>query len=134
MSIVEFVRKMGIKIPRVKKWYGEDSQVRFNDFISDFRKVDGVTESDLEIVAPAIWRRHGNEAFNVLKIILEDSKNLQRIFPELDLTLGECLYIIKNEMVVKSEDLWRRRTALDLVRTKEEISRNPLVQHINAII
>jgi hypothetical protein len=37
-------------------------------------------------------------------------------------------------MVEKSEDLWRRRTALDLVRTKEEISKNPLGQHINAII
>jgi alpha-glycerophosphate oxidase/glycerol-3-phosphate dehydrogenase len=133
-EVVDFVRKMGIKIPKVKKWYGEDSQVRFNDFISEFQKVNGVTESDIEIVAPAIWRRHGNQAFDVLKILLEDSKNLQRIFPELDLTLGECLYIVKNEMVEKSEDLWRRRTALDLVRTKEEISKNPLVQHINSII
>ena len=133
-EVVDFVRKMGLKIPKVKKWYGEDSQVRFVDFISEFREVNGVTESDIEIVAPAIWRRHGNQAFDVLKILLEDSKSLQRIFPELDLTLGECLYIVKNEMVEKSEDLWRRRTALDLVRTKEEISKNPLVQHINAII
>jgi glycerol-3-phosphate dehydrogenase len=133
-EVVDFVRKMGIKIQKVKKWYGEDSSNRSQEFLEQFSRITGVTESDIDFIAPAIWRRHGNQSFDVLKIISDNHKNLERIFPEIDLTVGECLYIVMREMVVNPEDLWRRRTALSLIRTKEEISTNPLVQHINSLI
>jgi glycerol-3-phosphate dehydrogenase len=37
-------------------------------------------------------------------------------------------------MVQKPEDIWRRRTALALLRTKEELAQNPLIQRINSLI
>ena len=88
----------------------------------------------MEFVAPAIWRRHGNQSFEILKSFRENDDYLERIFPELELTLGECVYIVKNEMVQKPEDLWRRRTAISLIRSAEEISQNRLVQRVNSLI
>jgi alpha-glycerophosphate oxidase/glycerol-3-phosphate dehydrogenase len=133
-EVVEFVKKLGIRITKIKKWYGEDKQDRYQDFISEFKSISNVSESDVEFVAPAIWRRHGNQSFEILKSFRENNDYLERIFPELELTLGECVYIVKNEMVQKSEDLWRRRTAIALIRSAEEISQNRLVQRVNSLI
>ena len=133
-EVVDFVKKLGIRITKIKKWYGEDKQDRYQDFISEFKSISNVSESDVEFVAPAIWRRHGNESFEILKSFRENNDYLERIFPELELTFGECVYIVKNEMVQKPEDLWRRRTAISLIRSAEEISQNRLVQRINSLI
>ena len=43
-EIVEYVRKLGISIPKVKKWYGEDDKKIFKTFESDFKQLIGVTE------------------------------------------------------------------------------------------
>lgn len=133
-EIVDFVRKLGIKVSKVKKWYGEDSNERFNEFVTKLSKVQDLNDTELENIASGIWRRHGNNSFEILSIMNQDAKNLERIFPELDLTKGECLYIIKTEMVQKPEDLWRRRTAISLLRTPDEISNNPQISQINALI
>jgi glycerol-3-phosphate dehydrogenase len=133
-EVVAFVKKLGINITKTKKWYGEDKQDRYQEFISDFKNISNVSESDIDVVAPAIWRRHGNQSFEILKSFKENEDYLERIFPELELTLGECVYIVDNEMVQKSEDLWRRRTSISMIRSADEISQNRLIQRVNALI
>jgi glycerol-3-phosphate dehydrogenase len=133
-EVVRFVKNLGVKVTKIKKWYGEDSSEKFNQFNSEFSNLSSTTESDIDFIAPAIWRRHGNESFEILELFKDDSRNLERIFPELDLTLGECKYIVKTEMVQRPEDLWRRRTAVSLLRSAEEISHNPLIGQVNALI
>jgi alpha-glycerophosphate oxidase/glycerol-3-phosphate dehydrogenase len=133
-EIVDYVRKLGISIPKVKKWYGEDDQKIFKTFETDFKQLIGISENDIEVIAPAIWRRHGNESFKILEIMKQDPQNRVRIFPDLDLTYAETLFIAQNEMVQMPEDIWRRRTAISLLRTKEEMAQNPLIQRINSLI
>ena len=133
-EIVEYVKKLGIEIHKVKKWYGEDDQKIYRTFEEEFKNLNGISENDVEVIAPAIWRRHGNESFEILALLKQDSQNRERLFPELDLTLGESIYIAQKEMVEKPEDLWRRRTAISLLRTNEEISNNPLIQRVNSFI
>ena len=133
-EVVDYVRKLGISIPKVKKWYGEDDQKIFKTFETDFKQLIGISENDIEVIAPAIWRRHGNESFKILEIMKQDPQNRVRIFPDLDLTYAETLFIAQNEMVQMPEDIWRRRTAISLLRTKEEMAQNPLIQRINSLI
>ena len=133
-EVVEYVRKLGISITKVKKWYGEEDPKIFSTFEAEFKKLNDINENDIEFIAPAIWRRHGNDSFKILEIMKQDPQNMLRIFPELDLTYAEALFISQNEMVQKPEDLWRRRTAISLLRTKEEIVNNPLIQRINSLI
>jgi alpha-glycerophosphate oxidase/glycerol-3-phosphate dehydrogenase len=133
-EIVAEVKKLGIKTHKIKKWYGEDDTNIYPEFKDSFKQINGVSESDLDFVAPAIWRRHGKESFELLNLFKNDKTNLERIFPELDLTVGEAIHILNSEMIIRPEDLWRRRTSLALLRTKEEFLANPLIQRINSLI
>jgi len=117
---------------KIKNWYGETDQERYEDFLSAFKESHNFSESDFEIVAPALWRRHGLDAFKILDLMHEDQENTLRIFPELDLTFGEVKYMLENELVQKPQDLWRRRTAISLLRNEAEISENPLIKRVNS--
>ncbi len=132
-EIVEIVKKLGLKISKIKNWYGETDQERYKDFLSAFKESQSFSESDFEIVAPALWRRHGLDAFKILDLMHEDQENTLRIFPELDLTFGEVKYMLENEMIQKPQDLWRRRTAISLLRNEAEISENLLIKRVNSL-
>ncbi|MGA0798730.1 MAG: hypothetical protein ACO3O9_06265, partial [Candidatus Nanopelagicales bacterium] len=65
-----------------------------------------------------------------LELWREDKSNAEIIFEGLDFTKGELLYMVQKEDVVKPDDLLRRRTPLRLLRTKEEIEENKLIQEV----
>lgn len=65
-------------------------------------------------------RRYGNKLPKILTIIKELPHTSDRIYPELPFIHAELIYCEENEMVVKEEDLLRRRIPIDILVKKED--------------
>ncbi len=75
----------------------------------------------------AVWmvRRHGKRAVQILDIVQADTRMAERIVPDVAITSADLLYCAREEMVVRLEDLLRRRTPLLILArlTEDELRR-----------
>ena len=129
-EVSDLVKKLGIKEIRNRKWYGEDLDLKSSAFYSEISEYYPKNPQLAKKVLAGLIRRHGSQIEQVIELWRKDELNSQIIFEGLDFTRGELLYIIENEDVVKPDDLLRRRTPLKLLRTKEEIAQNKLLQEV----
>jgi alpha-glycerophosphate oxidase/glycerol-3-phosphate dehydrogenase len=90
-------------------------------------------EEVAEFVAEGLWRRHGKSALEIVSQFETDPELAQIGFEGAEFTLGELLYIAKEESVVDLEDLLRRRTPIALIRRKSEIDQNKYLSRVVAV-
>ncbi len=129
-EVSDLVKKLGIKEIRNRKWYGEDLDLKSSNFYSEVSEYWPKNPKLAKTVLAGLIRRHGSDIEQILKLWREDKSNAEIIFEGLDFTKGELLYMVQKEDVVKPDDLLRRRTPLRLLRTKEEIKENKLIQEV----
>jgi glycerol-3-phosphate dehydrogenase len=129
-EVSDLVKKLGIKEIRNRKWYGEDLDLKSSNFYSEVSEYWPKNPKLAKTVLAGLIRRHGSDIEQILELWREDKSNAEIIFEGLDFTKGELLYMVQKEDVVKPDDLLRRRTPLRLLRTKEEIKENKLIQEV----
>jgi glycerol-3-phosphate dehydrogenase len=111
--------RMGITLPDPKKrWFGEPEPEKRLDFLNQAQKL-GLNvpfhPNAYDTQAECLWRRYGEEAFELLEMIHHDSSLTAPIFPEAENLLCEMNLIAEQEMPVCLADLLRRRTRLSLL-------------------
>ena len=121
-ELVGELNRFGLKVKVPGKWFGEGSQLRKDEF---FAHVRNSSNSDGDLIADGLWRRHGGEAFK----IVGDAK-LEDLIPGLGVTEQEIRYIAKNEKVLKREDLLRRRLPISMARSDAELASNKRLQSL----
>ena len=118
-ELCQEVSKMGITLPHPEiTWFGEPEAKRRQEFLnqaSEFELDSPFHQSPNETKAECLWRRYGEEAFEMLEMIRQDSSLSEPLFPEAENLLCEIHLIAKKEMIVSLADLLRRRTRLALL-------------------
>lgn len=120
-EIVAELARFGHQVSKPKGWFGEGSQHRREEF---YNLVFERAGDDAERIAEAMWRRHGEKAFEIL------SNKPVEIIPGLGITEEEIRYIAANEKVVTREDLLRRRLPVMMARSDKELSKNKKLQQL----
>ncbi|KGA09594.1 MAG: hypothetical protein GM45_0805 [actinobacterium acAMD-5] len=121
-EVAALVQKMGLKLSKSKRWFGEDLNDNKPELKSKLMKFHN--EKDAEFITEGLWRRHGRSAFEIVSQFETDPELAEIMFDGTEFTLGELLYMAKEESVVKLEDLLRRRTPIALIRRNSEIDQN----------
>ena len=118
-ELCQEVSKMGVTLPHPEgTWFGEPEAKRRQEFLnqaSEFELDSPFHQSPNETKAECLWRRYGEEAFEMLEMIRQDSSVSEPLFPEAENLICEIHLIAKKEMIVSLADLLRRRTRLALL-------------------
>lgn len=123
--IAEF-KKMGFPLSGAKKWFGEDVSQMPEDFLQLVEN-SSLEKANANAIAQGLWRRHGLEA----KQIIDSAGDLlEEVFEGIGITYAELVHVIRTEMVVKADDLLRRRLPIAMLRSKAEIASNLKLQEI----
>jgi len=133
-EVSDLVRKLGIKEIRNRKWYGEEIELSSSAYFKDILEFYPNNSELAKKILAGLFRRHGSKIIEIIKLWRLDPTNCEIVFDGLDFTKGELIYILQNEDVKKSDDLLRRRTPLGLVRTKQEIAENKVLQEVLSTI
>jgi len=133
-EVVESIKRLGLKVKdERKKWYGEPpSKVRkrFFRFAKELGIHKIISKEDNERLPPRLWRRFGQDAFKILIEIKRNRRNLKEMYPGTGLLLGELLYLRREEMIVKLEDLLRRRTKISMLHPRHELEKSQFLEEI----
>ena len=123
-EISDCVARLGLKSRDVDKWYGEpDSQAR-QAYIRRARKlgIDRIIASDTgEPLSERLWRRYSAHAQTMLDAIEQDPSLSDPLVENAGIRRCEIDYLAANEMIVKLEDYLRRRSKIELLRSREEL-------------
>jgi glycerol-3-phosphate dehydrogenase len=125
-EVVGHFKKLGFQIGKSQKWFGEVVGQMPPSFLQQVRSLCGSSES-AERVAEGLWRRHGNQAHHIID---STSHLLEEVFEGTGITYAEVSHVIDTEMVVRAEDLLRRRLPLAMLRSESEIASNDKLQEI----
>jgi glycerol-3-phosphate dehydrogenase len=133
-EVSDLVKKFGIKEIRNRKWYGEDLEITSSTYFSEVAEFFPKNLDLAKKLLAGLIRRHGAGIEEILNLWRTDGKNSQVVFEGLDFTKGELIYILENEEVIKPDDLLRRRTPIQLVRTQAEIEQNKVLQEVLSLL
>lgn len=133
-EVSDLVKKFGIKEIRNRKWYGEDLEITSSTYFSEVAEFFPKNLDLAKKLLAGLIRRHGAGIEEILNLWRADDKNSQVVFEGLDFTKGELIYILENEEVIKPDDLLRRRTPIQLVRTQAEIEQNKVLQEVLSLL
>lgn len=129
-EVLHAVSKLGLRGNKPARWFGEDKMAgtaeRLRQLLSDIVK----DSSYLNLLVDGLWRRHGEQAFEIADLFLKNPDAAEPVFPGLGFSFGELDFIIQNEQVKTAEDLLRRRTPIALVRSADEIANNSRLQKL----
>ena len=125
-EVVGHFKKMGFQIGKSQKWFGEGVGQMPPTFLQQVQSLCVSSES-AERVAAGLWRRHGIQAQHIID---STSNLLEEVFEGTGITYAEVSHVIHNEMVIKAEDLLRRRLPLAMLRSESEIASNDKLQEI----
>lgn len=129
-EVVTAFKKLGFLLKREQKWFGESVAEISPELLARVTAVASSGDSaSSQRIASGLWRRHGAKAFSIVDA---RSADLAEVFEGTGVCYAELDYIIVNEMVVKAEDLLRRRLPLAMLRTEAEIRSNQKLQGLLA--
>lgn len=120
-EIVAELAGFGHGVSKPKGWFGEGSQARREEF---YNLVFERSPEGADRIAEAMWRRHGERAFEIL------SEQPKEIISGLGITEEEIRHIVANEKVVTREDLLRRRLPVMMARSQAELTANKPLQKL----
>lgn len=125
-EIAEAVSKAGVKLPTPDaRWYGEPGAEMRADFFAQARALGLPTGDDGQAIADRLWRRYGQHGFAMLERMRVDPSQREALIAQPPYLRVEIEHMARSESIVHLEDLLRRRTALALVRTREELAAEP---------
>ena len=88
--------------------------------------LDSITDSSSsEPLSQRLWRRYGNRALKILKMIASNPDNANILIENAEYIRGEIELVAQGEMVTKLDDFLRRRSKIEQVISRDEIIRTP---------
>jgi len=135
-EIAEELESLGITgRPAPDDWYGEPGPAEWEQFLAAATALglDRAPEVErVDTIAEVLWRRHGLAAHQVLELIAEDPALGQPVLAESDLLRAELPVMAEREMIVRPDDLLRRRTKLALITRRDDLGADPGMAEIDA--
>jgi glycerol-3-phosphate dehydrogenase len=126
-EVCEFLESFGLKFTfKNHKWYGEPSLEVKKEFFHQAKlmNLDEMTNpNSSEKLSTRLWRRYGQEAFQILENIRRDPKEAEVLIEGAEYIRAEIEYTAKHEMIVKLEDFLRRRSKIAMVVRKEDLKK-----------
>ena len=128
-EIADIISGLGITVPYPKNvWYGEPDKAAREAYFSQASAMglDSITDSSSsEPLSERLWRRYGQRAFNILKMIASNPDNANILIENAEYIRGEIELVAQGEMVTKLDDFLRRRSKIEQVISRDEIIRAP---------
>lgn len=123
-EVYQEIRRLGLapKNYQTKVWFGEESQSSKDAFTTQALRF--FTDEDASTTIESLWRRHGNDAHQVLELIALDPSKGEPVFRGLGICFAEIEFVLDREDVRKREDLLRRRLPISMTRSQKEIASN----------
>jgi glycerol-3-phosphate dehydrogenase len=125
-EVIAHYKKMGFRMGKAKKWFGEDGGKMPVDFRELIRGAS-VNKSSADRIAEGLWRRHGMGARDIVE---SRSQPLEEVFEGLGISYAELVHVIRTEMVVRPDDLLRRRLPIAMTRSAADIFANTKLQDV----
>ncbi len=120
------IASFGIALPRADdRWYGEPPRRVYDAFMSQARRMgldDHTPKTSAERLSTRLWRRYDQQAFALLAQIREDPRQAEVVIAGTDLLRCEIQLARRREMIVRLEDLLRRRSMIALVMPRAAIA------------
>ncbi|MEI7613227.1 MAG: glycerol-3-phosphate dehydrogenase/oxidase [Betaproteobacteria bacterium] len=124
-EVAEYVSGMGVDMLYPEyKWYGEPHPSVREEYIHQAKlmDLDSYTSPDsIEVLSSRLWRRYGQQAFELLAEIREDPRQSEVLIKGTDYIRCEIRLAKHQEMITKLEDFLRRRSKIALVVRHEDI-------------
>ncbi len=124
-EICQEVTKLDVKLEtRASHWYDEPGEEEKLAFMGRAKKIglhEIRAEDTGEALSERLWRRYGTDAGSVLDQIKKESSLTTPAIAGTGLRLCEIDYLCEREMIVKLDDLLRRRSKLALLYRHEEL-------------
>lgn len=118
-EICDEVERLGVELPdRRRRWYGEPGEAARQEFLQRARHLDLPDPTALRL-----WQRYGDGAFELLERLRADPSLAAPVVPGAELSLAEVGFMRDRELVVKLDDLLRRRTLLAMVVRRDDLQR-----------
>ena len=128
-EVAEWMDRLGIAVPQPdNKWYGEPGEDLHREFIlqAKLMDLDALTDpSSSEPLSERFWRRYGESALGLLERIREDESQAELLIENAEYTRCEIELQARREMIVKLEDMMRRRSKIEQVVRREDIVAAP---------
>jgi glycerol-3-phosphate dehydrogenase len=128
-ELVRAVDRLGLPVPcGARRWYGEAPSSSREAFMAQARamRVDRHAASGAtEPLAALLWRRYGEEAGALLDAIRRDPRQTEPVVEGAGYMRCELQHAARREMVVKLEDLLRRRTLTAMVTRRGRLESSP---------
>jgi len=115
------IQDLGVALAQSgRPWFGEDPAAR-QQLLEEARRMglDSGASPGADPIAERLWRRFGAGALPLLAAIRRDPAAAAEVVPGGDVLRCEVEEAARGEMVVRLEDLLRRRTSLALVVRRE---------------
>ncbi len=117
-------------------WFGEPSDAERNRFYAaaDKRGLGRAPEIEqADSMAEVLWRRHAMAAFKLLELIDNDPAMGEPSLASSDVLAAELVLMAEREMIVRPDDLLRRRTKLAMVLHRDDLGGDPGMERVNEI-
>lgn len=114
-----------------RQWIGENSihgLVQIKERAFEIMGRSAMSEE----VALQLWRRHGENANEILDLMAESPSDRDLVFEGLAISFAEIKHILKSESIRTSSDLLRRRLPIAMVRSEKQIKANSRLQELLA--
>lgn len=111
-----------------EKWFGEPELLEKKSFWDYSTKVLNQcpeTIADKDALISRLWRRYGLDATIIMQNIEKKSELAEELVKETKYLRAEAYYARENEMIIKLEDLLRRRSKIALLQSKDKLANDP---------
>ncbi|MFV0477950.1 MAG: FAD-dependent oxidoreductase [Parahaliea sp.] len=137
-EISRHVQSLGIDISDCDKpWYGEPGAALRDEFMCQAKlmNLDKLTDpSSSEPLSERFWRRYGEAAFYLLERIRADAGCARLVIDQAEYTRCEIELAAQREMIVRLEDFMRRRSKIELVLNRRDITDAPGLREVCDIL
>jgi glycerol-3-phosphate dehydrogenase len=128
-EICDRVAGLGVSLnPQAACWYGEPDESEHQAFLDRVRSAGLGAENAADTGEPLsqrLWRRYGSDALAMVERVAKDRTLAEPAIAGTGFRRCEIEYIREREMVVRLEDLVRRRSRVALLYRQEELRNLP---------
>ena len=127
-EIIKAVSELGVDLPnRDQKWFGEPPEEEYRRFMQRAAalQIDKLAPADFsEPISQRLWRRYGKTAYRMIEEIDRNESLAEVIIEGSEYLRCELHYAAREEMIVKLDDLLRRRTNIAQTIRKETLQKD----------
>ncbi len=137
-EIVKAVSELGIELPNHdKRWFGEPTAEEYQKFMerATALQIDNLTPTDFpEPLSQRLWRRYGKTAYRMIEEIDRNKSMAEVLIEGTGYVHCELHHAASEEMIVKLEDLLRRRTNIAQTIRKESLQKDRGVMELCKVL